>query len=124
MASNEIDRPLSHGCLTQLLKDQALVNSSFVKAQDPLSLHIFSKLNYCKTELFCLVSLLICSIINIISFRAKVKLCITNNIFDGLLFQNSIQYMKHAKRKRLTTEDFNKALKRSSVQVCKHSEHF
>lgn len=30
--------------------------------------------------------------------------------------QNSIQYMKHAKRKRLTTEDFNKALKRSSVQ--------
>ncbi|XP_062584524.1 TAF6-like RNA polymerase II p300/CBP-associated factor-associated factor 65 kDa subunit 6L [Saccostrea cucullata] len=30
--------------------------------------------------------------------------------------QNSIQYMKHARRKRLTTEDFNKALKRSSVQ--------
>lgn len=67
MASNEIDRPLSHGCLTQLLKDQALVNGSFVKAQDPLSLHIFSKLNYCKTELFCLVSLLICSIISTIS---------------------------------------------------------
>ncbi|XP_048731992.2 TAF6-like RNA polymerase II p300/CBP-associated factor-associated factor 65 kDa subunit 6L isoform X2 [Ostrea edulis] len=30
--------------------------------------------------------------------------------------QNSIQYMKHGKRKRLTTEDFNQALTNSNVQ--------
>ncbi|KAL5008417.1 hypothetical protein ScPMuIL_013998 [Solemya velum] len=30
--------------------------------------------------------------------------------------QNSSQFMKHSKRKRLTTEDFNKALRQSNVQ--------
>ena len=36
----------------------------------------------------------------------------------NFLLQYSTLYMKHAKRKKLTTEDFNKALKQSDVQVC------
>ena len=35
------------------------------------------------------------------------------------LFQNGCQYMRHAKRKKLSTEDFNKALRASDVQVAK-----
>lgn len=31
--------------------------------------------------------------------------------------QSASQYMKHAKRRRLTSEDFNKALERSSTEV-------
>ena len=34
-----------------------------------------------------------------------------------LILQNSCQFMRHAKRKKLTHEDFNKALKTADVQV-------
>ena len=42
---------------------------------------------------------------------------IINLKMECSFLQNSCQFMRHARRKRLTTEDFNKALRNSDVEV-------
>ncbi len=65
-----------------------------------------------------------------VSFRVRHITDVSEHSFTGsfmvycsnyciLSLQAACQFMQHAKRKRLTTDDFDKALKWSRVEVCK-----